>query len=558
MSRFLGADKMFTEEEIKRKRARIYRKMLKSGTTTDLKEGRPDLSRLFELYDKIFFRGQIQKKLDETNSTVEFKFSAHTSTAGTCSRKGCKWKINIPIKLFQGLFQKGEKNLLTNGIWCTSKLDCLQLTFEHELMHLLMQLYGYSVMKPEYDQPNDTFTGHGKLFQCMVFIYFGHTAYKHDLFKGEASTKIKKEDAQIGMRVKYFSNKDQEEYHGRIIKMNPKKAIVQRDDGREWNIPYTMLEQSDKSVPDIPKVPDIPVPSKPSTSTKDRFKVGMRITYIHKGKTHYGVIFRINPKRASVNLDDGTTPLIPYHMLKETDKPRKVLPGNEEPEKKNMKDEIRVGDWVRVKWENGSVRTGKVTRTNPSRAIILMEDGKSWNIYYQNILGFVDQKDKFKVGDEVSYVIDWRKFPGVLKRRGVEWKRGTIVEKTPTHTWVKGVEDKNPWKVDYPGLTKIDDLDVPQQTSKKKDIPSQKPKKQIIKVGDTVSFKSTEKLHDWKGKINQYTGVVTDIHIDDEDESEWAGGYVPKVAAVNVKDPNWEKYDVKVTELSLVTRKSSK
>ena len=149
MSRFLGADKMFTEEEIKRKRARIHRKMLKSGTTPDLKEGKPNLRRLFELYDKNFFRGQIQRKLDETNSTLDFTFSTHTSTAGTCSRKGCKWKINIPIKLFQGLFQNGEKNLLTNGIWCTSKLDCLQLTFEHELIHLLMQLYKYQGKKPE-------------------------------------------------------------------------------------------------------------------------------------------------------------------------------------------------------------------------------------------------------------------------------------------------------------------------------------------------------------------------------------------------------------------------
>ena len=383
---------MFTEDEIKRKRARIHRKMLKSGTSPDLKEGKPDLRRLFELYDKNFFRGHIQKKLDETNSTLGFTFSKHTKTGGTCSRRGCEWKINIPLNLFQGLFQKGEKNLLTNGIWCTSKLDCLQLTFEHELMHLLMGLYEYQGRKPEYSQSPDTFTVHGKLFQCMVFLYFGHTDYKHDLFKGEASTKIKKEDARIGMRVKFFFDKTREEYHGRITKINPKKAAVRLDDGRVWKVPYTMLELSDRSVPDIPES-DIPVKPDPLASKKDQFNVGMRITYFHKGKDYYGVITRINPKRATVKTDDGTIPLIPYHMLKETDvPPRKVLPGYEEPKKKNIKDEIQVGDYVRIKWVNKEIKTGKITKKNPSRAVISTEDGKSWSVYYQNILGKVSNE----------------------------------------------------------------------------------------------------------------------------------------------------------------------
>ena len=416
---------MFTEDEIKRKRVRIHRKMLKSGTTPDLKEGKPDLRRLFELYDKIFFKGHIQKKLDETNSTLGFTFSKHTKTGGTCSRKGCEWKINIPLKLFQGLFQKGEKNLRSCGIWCTSKLDCLQLTFEHELIHLLMQLYEYQDKKPEYNQPPDTFRAHGRLFQCMVFLYFGHTDYKHDLFLGEASTKIKKEDVRPGVRIKFFSSKTQEEYYGQIAKINPKKAVVILDDGREWGVPYSMLELSDRPIPDVP------VPPKPSISAKDQFKVGMRVTYVFKGKDYYGVITRINPKRATIKEDGGAVHLMPYSILKESNEPhrlvlpgfnephRLVLPGYEEPEKKNIKDEIQVGDRVRVKWKYGDVRMGIIKKKNPVKAIILMEDGKNWNVRYQAILGKVSGipqtpkktnkvsekpvKTQFKVGQDVYF-----------------------------------------------------------------------------------------------------------------------------------------------------------
>jgi len=317
MSSFSRTDNMLTEDEIKRKRAKIHQKMTKNGVTSDLKGGKLDLRYLFELYDKIFFCGQIQRKLDQSNSKLDFTFSNHTKTGGTCSRKGCEWKINIPIKLYQGLFSKGEKNLLANGIWCTSNLDCLQIIFEHELMHFLMQLYEYQDRKPEYSQSKDTFTGHGKLFQCMVFLYFGHTDYKHCLFGGEASTKLKKEDVHVGMNIKYFNTIYRKEIHGRVSKMNPKRVAVQHNDGVVFAVPYSLLELSDKEMVD--------------------------------------------------------------------NSPPKTIP---EYEKRNVNDEIKVGDMVRVKWKDGGIRNGKITKKNPSRAKILMDnDGKIWNVYYQNILG---------------------------------------------------------------------------------------------------------------------------------------------------------------------------
>nr|QBK85981.1 MAG: SprT-like family protein [Marseillevirus LCMAC101] len=391
MGRWSASDKMFTEKEIKRKRERIRRKMLKSGTTPDLKGSNPNLRRLFELYDRYFFKGQIQNKLDKTNSTLDFTFSKHTRTGGTCSKKECSYKINIPIALFRGLFQKGEKTLSINGLLCMSNLECLQITFEHELIHLLMYIYDYSSKKPEYSQSADTFAAHGKLFQCMVFLYFGHTDTKHNLLRGEAADKIKKEDAHVGMRVKYMT-KDGTEYHGQILKINPTRARMRQDDGRLMNVPYTMLERSDIKDPEPTKLKklrddfhkkDEPLP------TKDQFRKGMRITYLHKGEDHYGRITRMNPKRATVELDNGKDQLVPYHMLKETDKKSSKVP---QPKKKNIKDDLRVGDWVKIKWRDGETKDGKIKKKNPSRAIISMEDGKNYHVYYDSIVSKTSPK----------------------------------------------------------------------------------------------------------------------------------------------------------------------
>ena len=382
---------MFTEEDIKRKRDRITRKMVKSGISTDLKGNKPNLRLLFELYDKNFFRRQIQKKLDSTNSTLEFTFSKHTKTGGTCSRKGCNWKINIPIGLFRNLFQKGEKNLLTSGIWCDSNLGCLQITFEHELIHLLMQLYQYQDKTPESNQTNDTFTVHGKLFQCMVFLYFGHTEFTHSLLLGEASTLLKREDIKLGMRVK-FKGRDNEERHGIVVKLNPKSAKVKVDGGNEWSVGYGGLSLSDKkilgedvSLPDVPKDINWFRPDAPNAPfEKDKFKVGMKVVYFYKGIEYHGTITRINAKRASVEQHNGLVGLIPYSMLKIDNSAHSAdAPLFKE---KNIKNDIRVGDRVKIRIKPGVTENGIITKKNPSKAIVTTDDGKTWNVPYNNIL----------------------------------------------------------------------------------------------------------------------------------------------------------------------------
>lgn len=369
---------MFTKEEIDKKRSYIQKCVIKSGVTSDLKGNEIDLSELKDLYDKYFFANRIQKLLGKTNSTLNFVFSSYTKTGGSCSKKGSDYIIKIPIVLFQNLFQKGEKNLLVNGILCANKLECLQIVFEHELIHLLMFLYYYD-NKPSYGQPTDTFNSHGELFRSMTYMYFCHTDHKHSLFNGEASDKIKKEDIILGLRIKYQS-KDGNEYHGNVSKINPKSAKIVLDDGEIFCVPYTMLERSDKPVSEVP----LQVNS-PSSSEKDLYFVGMRVNFFRKGAYFYGTISCKNPNTATIVLDNGLDMVVPYYRLLKTN-----LPPSENIQR-NIKHDLRIGDIVNVKFKGGRISKGSIVKLNPSTARTKLEDGIVWNIYYQNILNKVQK-----------------------------------------------------------------------------------------------------------------------------------------------------------------------
>ena len=138
----------------------------------------------------------------------------------------------------------------------------------------------------------------------------------------------------------------------------------------------------------------------------------MRVKYSHKGEEFHRRITRLNPRRASIELDDGRIALIPYSMLENSDKALPERPKKntifDGPKKKTIKDEIQVGDWVTIKWTDGDSRKGKIRKKNPVKAKVLLEDGKIWNVPYTNILGKTSPgKSLFNIGDKVVYVDDY-------------------------------------------------------------------------------------------------------------------------------------------------------
>jgi hypothetical protein len=133
-----------------------------------------DLEKMFDLYDKIFFHNAIRKKLGK--DTLRFIVSnKDTTTTSKCTREGCVYTFQIAPIVIATIFENNPRGTGTAlGVGCKNILSCLQLVIEHEIVHLLMIIWGYLRM-------GDTVYGeHGTLFSCASKEFFGHTRYDHD------------------------------------------------------------------------------------------------------------------------------------------------------------------------------------------------------------------------------------------------------------------------------------------------------------------------------------------------------------------------------------------
>jgi hypothetical protein len=160
-----------------------------------------DIAALFKLYDITFFHRQIQEKINEMGSSIEFYArSRKTGVAGLCGVKmvnGVRiYFLDIAPNIIESIFKFYRKGLPTAaGVGCNDRLGCVQLIIEHEIIHLLSIIWGFTTPPPLPPPPpfgdgggggveddSDAVYGiHGELFQCMIQKYFGHSLYDHDI-----------------------------------------------------------------------------------------------------------------------------------------------------------------------------------------------------------------------------------------------------------------------------------------------------------------------------------------------------------------------------------------
>ena len=118
------------------------------------------------------------------------------------------------------------------------------------MMHLLMKLYGY-LNRIRRGKGKMIYAPHGKLFQCMVKAYFGHTDTKHTLLLGEARDTVgtlNYRNATIGTKVAFQTTR-----HGEIIgtvgfkgRMRKYVKIRELSTNRWWKVPYGILAPIEK------------------------------------------------------------------------------------------------------------------------------------------------------------------------------------------------------------------------------------------------------------------------------------------------------------------------
>lgn len=192
------------QNEIKTSRENVYlrAKTLNSNVITFTL-----VADIFHLYDNEFFNGQIAKRVAylgqrkyleySTSPYIEFRATKRTSGYGSLSgyyfqkiydkkKDDYDYKrvffFDICPNLLDTVFRttKGKGLPGVAGIGCDDRLRCFMLTVEHEIIHLLMSLWGYD--SPGKIKENYSLYGpHGRLFNCMLSTYFGHLTKESDI-----------------------------------------------------------------------------------------------------------------------------------------------------------------------------------------------------------------------------------------------------------------------------------------------------------------------------------------------------------------------------------------
>jgi hypothetical protein len=298
----------------------------------------PDiLGKVFNLYDKIYFNNELNNIIRKNGVELKFAYSDKlTKTGGHCSKHKNSYKITISRVVILSTFTNGEKCHVSNGLQCSSRLECLLNIFEHELIHFVIQITkGHIKSDPIYKS-------HGKFFRALVNAYFGHTETKHSLLHNLDKVG-KREEFNVGDTVT-FKSKSGDYVVGKISKLNPKRAVVDK-----YSVPYTILKHSDSQV----TVNTSPIVSQP---IKNKFKVGDIISYTMNGVTETNKILRVNEKTYSVGK---------YRIHHSN---ARIPKDNETCSTVKTAKDFYVGQVVTFQNKKGQIITDKIIKINPSKA----------------------------------------------------------------------------------------------------------------------------------------------------------------------------------------------
>jgi hypothetical protein len=114
----------------------------------------------------------------------------------------------------------------------------------------------------------------------------------------------------VGQAVRYFEAKENREIGGRIVEIKRSRALIQHDhDGKLWDIPFYMIHLQGTGL-------DAQSSRVAGKVRRDSLQVGDLVGY--RSREHrdvYGVVVKLNPKTAIVQLPDGQRWKVSYGLL---------------------------------------------------------------------------------------------------------------------------------------------------------------------------------------------------------------------------------------------------
>ena len=192
----------FPQEEIDEKRKKVYDEIMKEVKEAITNDNYKDLLKdkeiklMFESYDKHFFNNKLSGLSKESDCQWVICWNNRcTKTAGRqrCRKDGnCKIiEIELSAKVFVNVINKMIKEgkdfvFSDDKNNCDSILTCLQLTFEHELIHGLQGCFCgdwmYKNGPGDWSGKTGPGSGHSKTFMSILNNKFGHVDFRHKLF----------------------------------------------------------------------------------------------------------------------------------------------------------------------------------------------------------------------------------------------------------------------------------------------------------------------------------------------------------------------------------------
>ena len=263
-----------------------------------------DLIKLFDLYNIHFFNNSLPK----TTLDISNRF---TVKAGQCaiSRNSveCKYAITISRSVFTKLNLEENQVTKSGGLVCKSRLNCLQLVLEHELIHLIMGFY-----YPNRKQLDDKiYSSHGLLFKSLVKNYFGQTESTHQIgniiYDGSDNERILlPEEIKIGQMTAIIDKKGIKK--GIIVNIYTKNIGIKFLDGDSWKVGSDFLHKISDDDDDYSELVDLKneILSKFDLYKRIKLDDTVKFYFDTKDNTFTGKVVKLNNKSSKLSIASGT------------------------------------------------------------------------------------------------------------------------------------------------------------------------------------------------------------------------------------------------------------
>ena len=158
------------------------------------------IKKLFNIFDKIYFKNLIEDKLYDNRIDIDFGVSNKFKTvAGMCKYRNNKVELIFSSYIIEKIHSDKFKSIEINGILCRDITDVLINLMEHELTHLILFLYD--------KYTHNVKSGHNDQFKKLVHNMYGHTKITHDLLSGDVtkykeSKELANKLVKVGMKIK--------------------------------------------------------------------------------------------------------------------------------------------------------------------------------------------------------------------------------------------------------------------------------------------------------------------------------------------------------------------